>query len=158
MSPHSPAGETGTTDSRCRSLHVRIPMMTLLCQVGSAIHHAVNITVHKCWQIQRESGATRTVTLSGPMLEMAISAVPLEAIMAEGLAMLLKTSLGVKVPLIRVTIVLNSDARIMIGLLIQNVLQAIQTTSAAHADTTEVVLVHTCMGRIPHATKLFKTV
>jgi membrane protein insertase Oxa1/YidC/SpoIIIJ len=57
--------------------------------------------------------------------------------------------------LIHVTIFMNSDARISIYLLIQNVLQVIQTFCAAHAYTMEVALAHTCMAEAPHATKHF---
>jgi hypothetical protein len=115
MYPPSPAGVMGTTVSRCHSLRALMPMMILFFQSGFATRNAINIGVHSQAQIQPESTATRTVSRSGPILEMVTSAPPLEMNMAEGLDMLLNASLVVKVMLlimvIRNTIIRNKDAK-----------------------------------------------
>jgi hypothetical protein len=129
--------------------------MTLLCQAGSAIRHAIDIIVLNYRRIRPVSNATRIVLRSGPVLEMAIYAQLLKTIMAEGQVILLMTSHGVKETLIRVTIFLNSDARIVLHLLIQNVLQVILVSVATYVNIEEVVLAHTCLVEVRLVTKFF---
>ena len=75
--------------------------------------------------------------------------------MAEGQGILSMTSHGVKVTLIPVTIFLNSDARIVLHLLIQNVLQVILVSVATYVNIEEVALAHTCLVEVRLVKKLF---
>ena len=155
MYPLSPAGVTGTTGFRCRSLRARLSLMTLLCPAGYVTRNAINFGIHSQLQIQPESNVTGTVSRSGPILEMAIYAATLKIYMEEGQVMFSMTSHGVKVTLIRDTLFLSSDARIVLHLLIQNVLQVIQISLATYVNIEEVALVHTCLVEAPLATKIY---
>ena len=86
---------------------------------------------------------------------MAIYAQLLKTIMAEGQVILLMTSHRVKETLIRVTIFLNSDAKIVLQLLIRNVLQVILNSVATYVNIMEVALAHTCLVEVRLVTKLF---
>jgi hypothetical protein len=86
MSPHNPAGVTGTTGSRYRSPHVLLALMILSCIAGYVTSHAINIIVNSYLRIQPGPSATGTASRSGSILEMAINASPLELRMAEGLS------------------------------------------------------------------------
>ena len=108
MSHLSPAGVMDTTVSRCHNPRVHLQPMTLLCQNGSATHHAINIGGHSYWRIPLESNATRTASRSGPILEMAIFAAPLEMIMVEEPDMLSIASHVVKAMLLIMAIQVNT--------------------------------------------------
>ena len=116
MSPHSPAGVTDTTGSRCRSPRAQFPLMTLLYPVGFATRHAINIGTHSYWRILPALSATRTASRCGPILEMVIFAAPLEMIMVKGQDIQLRVLLIVKAMLhlilIQFIIIQSSGAKI----------------------------------------------
>jgi hypothetical protein len=122
--------------------------MALLCPAGSATRNAIYIGVHNYWLIRPALSATRTASRSGPILEMAIFAAPLEVPMAEVEDMHFQTLPDVitmlLIMVIRMSIIQNSGVKFISQLLTQYVLQVIQTFHQTGVDMMEVALSHTC--------------
>jgi hypothetical protein len=122
--------------------------MILLFPAGSATRNAINIGVLSYWLIRPVLSATKIASRSGPILEMAIFAAPLEVAIAEDEDMHFQAFLLVitmlLIMVIQVSIIQNSDAKYLAYLLIQHVLQVIQIRAAAYAITMEIAPVHTC--------------
>jgi len=159
MSTLSPAGVMGTIGSRCRSPRVLIALMTLLCPAGFATRHAISIGVHNHGRIPLGSSAIRIASRSGPILEMAIFAAPLELIMTQEMQHI-RVLLVVRaelLPLIQLSIIKNSAVKCLAPLHTRNVLQVINNTPYSIASILEAALVHSCQEEAPHAIRPLMT-